>query len=54
MKGWGVIVQGLVLVPLAPGVAEAWYPHGPGHWYRAFLRTGFTFDSVVPASPYPV
>ncbi|MFI5339933.1 MAG: hypothetical protein ACHQ7N_08860 [Candidatus Methylomirabilales bacterium] len=56
MKEWGIIGAGLVLALLAVGVAEAWYPHGPGPWHRGDPRTAFSFgfDFVVPLYPYPV
>jgi len=56
MKKCGILVAGLVLALLATGVAEAWYPHGPGPWYRPSPRTTFSFgfDFVVPLYPYPV
>jgi len=56
MKTWGIILAGLVLVLLATGVAEAWYPYGHSSWYRPYPRTtvSFGFNFVVPFYPYPV
>jgi hypothetical protein len=53
-KRWAVIGAALVFALLAAGVADAWYPHGPGPRYRSSPRTTFSlgFRFLVPVYPY--